>query len=93
MAAESRTGFALCWRLRRRRRRKIESAGTVAAAWSRVKARLEQIDDPELKRTILDYRAAVVDLSLENYKLSEQLRAESKRSWVRDEFVIERNAA
>jgi hypothetical protein len=71
----------------------MDSAGTVAAAWSRLRAQLEQSDDSQLKSAILDYRAAVVDMSEENYKLSEQLRAELQRTWVSDEFVIERNAA
>jgi hypothetical protein len=71
----------------------MESSRTLAAAWNRLKAKLDGIENPELESVILDYRAAVIDLTEEIFKLEEQLRNERSQARIRDEFVFERNAS
>jgi DNA-directed RNA polymerase subunit RPC12/RpoP len=70
----------------------MDSASTLAAAWARLKSRLEALEDVDLQRAILDYRAAAIDMAEENFKLREQLQAQTKRALTADDFVFERNA-
>jgi hypothetical protein len=69
----------------------MNASSGVAAAWSRLKAGWERIDDPELRNSILDYRAAVLDMAEENAQLRHLIEAHRKRQASSDEFVFERN--
>jgi hypothetical protein len=69
----------------------VDSSSTLAAAWSRLRGRVDELGDAELKGAILDYRSAVIDMAEENSKLREQIQAHRKRVLAEEEFVFERN--
>jgi hypothetical protein len=70
----------------------VESSSALAGAWSRLKSRLNQVEDTALKNAVLDYRSSVMDMAEENAKLREQIQAHRKREIAKEEFLFERNA-